>query len=159
MTRTSKYNNIPCHFDLERDCLISKYYKSDFVVTFDSILEYNVYQLIRKVVKADCISIHKPIPIWDATPNHPKFDWCVDFTINLPQGNLYIEAKGISTADFIYRLRALDYVNPELLNRIMFVTQLKRKVVGKGKYSIWSVEPADLPNELFKMIKQLENKQ
>lgn len=158
MTKLPKYGNVKVQYDLDTDKLVTPFDKPTNRVVFDSMLEYNVYCLIRMVVKKECISIHKPLPIWEATNMHPKFDWCVDFTIHLSKGDLYVEAKGISTADFIYRLRAIDYVKPELLDKMLFVTQLKRKVVGKGKYSIWSIEPNDLPETLSKMIKQLEGK-
>lgn len=112
---------------------MSKYgnikHKVDNVV-FDSTLERDTYLTIKLVIPQDSIIIHYPIEITPATSRFPKWSWKVDFY--LPTLNIYIESKGVRTAEWLNKLRALDALKPAILDRLLIVATVPNEEVCKG---------------------------
>lgn len=158
MSKPNKYSNMPVYFNLEHDMQATHITGNPFIVKFDSILEYNVYCGIKSIVKPSNISIHKPIPIWGKTNRHYPLTWCVDFTIHTSNGDIYVEAKGVKTEDFKHRIRAIDYVNPELLDRMIFVSQNKQVICGKAPKAIYTYSLQEFISPLRELINKVESK-
>jgi hypothetical protein len=153
-TKKLKYGNNKVTYDLMQQTLSSPISKPEDLVTFDSYLEYNTYSEIIRVVKPAWVQIHKPMFIHEESKYFPPLTWCVDFTLNLPNGELYVEAKGVVDESFKTRIRALDLLKPNTLDKLIVVAQEKRKICGHGKNSLYSVPLTELYATLTKLIKQ-----
>jgi hypothetical protein len=156
MTRQNKYAAKAVSYDVEQGTYANPTSNPDDVVRFDSILEYNVYRQIVRVVKPEFVTIHKPLLIWTASDRFPDFTWTCDFQITLPKTDIYVEAKGIQTDAFKSRLRAIDKFIPEVFDRLLIVSQVRSKVCGMGKNAVHSVELDKMYGALYSLVKKWE---
>lgn len=118
-------------------------------IRFDSTFEGTVYELLKKFYVPCQIRCHHPIAIAPASNRFPAWNWKVDFY--LPESNLLIEAKGVRTDEWTGKLRALDSLNPKVLDRLIVVGARKGEQICKGLYT---VSLADLAQYLQRMTQR-----
>jgi len=156
MSKPLKYGNKKVRYDFVNQCLENPATNPKDCIIFDSILEYNVYLQIIRVVKPEFVTIHHPLLIWTASKRYHDFTWCCDFAIRLPKGVIFVEAKGMVTDEFKHRLRALDKFTPEVFDRLLIVNQLKKKICGNGKHAVYSVPLNQMHESLYLLVKKYE---
>ena len=91
----------------------------------DSILEYSVYEILKKNVPIELIGIHEKIVVKNKTKHFDKCLWSVDFTVRTTVDDMFptlIEAKGIVDDNFRYKLQLLDQYNPDQVDRLIVVS-------------------------------------
>lgn len=89
--------------------------------TFDSQLERNVYLTMRLAAPAMLINHPEYITLLPKSVTFPEVGHRIDFY--LPEHNIYVEAKGIRLADWKLRMKILNYVKPDVLRRIVVVSE------------------------------------
>lgn len=99
-------------------------------ITFDSALELNTYVALSLVVGSETIKVHYPIEISPATKRFPKWSWKVDFY--LTSLDFYVESKGVRTSEWMNKLRAIDALKPEVLSKLLIVSEKGGEKVCKG---------------------------
>lgn len=99
-------------------------------ITFDSILERNVYLSLLLAFSRDQIKVHHSVLLAKKNQYFSDWHWKVDFYI--PHLDLYIEAKGEQTEAFRVKLHAVSILQPEIIDRLIMVTAKGGEYVCKG---------------------------
>ena len=101
---------------------------------WDSILEFQVYHQLLKVVSCDRIQRQQSIPILIARCPFPAWNWNIDFVVD---GIFLIEAKGrwLLQSDqhrknFVQTLRVLQETNPRAFDSLILVDKTKWVIPG-----------------------------
>lgn len=98
-----------------------------FPVKFDSVFEFNVYQLLRKYFDVDSIKRQTHVLIKPHSGNCHSVSIKFDFSIHLPNNECFklIEAKGYLTQESKLKLNFLEYLQPHIFTKILFVSNNK----------------------------------
>lgn len=88
-------------------------------IFFDSTLEVKAYYLLIK--KDPQLVIHPKLTLIPKSKNWKGVTWFPDFYS--PVLNKYIEVKGAMTDVFKIKMQLLHFLNPSLLNDIIFVSK------------------------------------
>lgn len=128
--KSSKYHAKPTFIHRETGALISeemysqlKKEKPNSVIRFDSKHESRVYEIIKKVYPDYEIDVHFNILVRPASTQFPALRWNADFHIktNYYKDELIIEAKGVMTPEFKYKMMMLESFYPQYFNRVWVV--------------------------------------
>jgi hypothetical protein len=126
----SKYNATRCWFDTDSFKITDA--PTGKCITFDSIFEARVYQILRQHCSDCTIATQYPLLIKPETALYKQLNWCVDFYVYRRDGNkskdLYIEAKGISQPEFIRNLQYFQFFNSRQFENLLIVTEKERKI-------------------------------
>lgn len=108
-------------------------------ITFDSCMEYNIFNLLRCYFSLSQIKVHLPLIVRPSSPWFPETKWKVDYCItNVPDLNgnkLYIEVKGLVTTEFKEKMKSLAYFCPAVFENLVIITE-KPQTIVRGFRSI-----------------------
>ncbi|MBW4473257.1 MAG: hypothetical protein KME45_23215 [Stenomitos rutilans HA7619-LM2] len=92
-------------------------------IQFDSQFEAQVYRHLRMLFPKEQITCHEAVPILPETPYFKGRDWKCDFKVTLPNRwqPIYVEAKGVNTAEFKLLLQTLGYTNASVIQNLLVV--------------------------------------
>jgi hypothetical protein len=99
---------------------------------FASKWEHHVYMTLRDYFSSDEIQLHPVIVLAEKHPLLGKWEWKCDFRIT--SLDIYIEAKGIHTRDWIEKMRALAILKPQTFDNLYVVGDYQPEpILGKWK--------------------------
>lgn len=117
---------------------------------FDSKLEFNVYATLRVHLPKEAIQVHHAIEFAPATERYPAWKWKADFYI--PHLDWIVEAKGVFTPEWKEKIRAIDALKPEILDRLTVVAAESGLKICKNLHTI---DRAQLMTHLHDYIRSI----
>lgn len=118
------------------------------IIRFDSRLEFQIFELLRKHISRRNIAIHHQIILKPETTYSSTVSYFVDFRIIHPRNNgfLYIEAKGLLTPEALLKLKMLEITHPEVRKDLILCSTRNNYYFG-AKY-LPSLTLSQLSNHL-----------
>lgn len=128
-------------------------------IQFDSIFESLVYRDLKTFAHCE-VSVQRPLEIKPATWKFPSLWLKIDFDIQSkvdPEDYLLVEAKGIITDEFNFRIQFFEHFHPDQYQRLLLVfpdnhqhsTTGKREIKKAKKLQIEYCFKKDLTQVLY----------
>ncbi|MBR8828782.1 MAG: hypothetical protein DSM107014_12920 [Gomphosphaeria aponina SAG 52.96 = DSM 107014] len=140
MARTTKYNSQGAwhNLDTEEEVLPeevpsrhSKARARGNYLFFASQHEYEVYLALRDSYPKERVLCHQKVIVKPVSKGFGSISWTVDFLVKDEVGDFWIEAKGFTTREFIFKLILCEEFNPEVYQNLLMVFPNKTNTLDK----------------------------